>query len=210
MLGEAQGEREDRSAQGLLAPLAAANKGKKCRGRGPPALHPAVPPPPFHSLDPLGPSSGDGGGRAAALPARSLLCSPMGSLAAGEGMGPQGAPGIPEPHLHPKGPQTISTPLSGSGAAKKQAVPCRSPGGEGQRGARPPQQYRLAPRAGWVHREPRAPTGAQGCRAPPDTVRSDQPSGGQWDQHHGKSCSPGAPQTCTPGLVVQWGSLGRG
>lgn len=72
MLGEAQGEREDGSARGLLAPLAAANKGKKCRGRGPPGLHPTALPT-FHSLDPLGPSGRDGGSRAAAPRGASLL-----------------------------------------------------------------------------------------------------------------------------------------
>lgn len=47
MLGEAQGEREDGSARGLPAPLAAANKGKKCPGQGPPEPQRCPPPCPL-------------------------------------------------------------------------------------------------------------------------------------------------------------------
>lgn len=90
-------------------------------------------PPVIRSLDLLSSSRGDGCGRAAALPARSLLRSPAGSLAAGEGTGPQGSPSIAEPQLHPGGPQAISTFPSGSVAAKS-TVSCQSPGGEEQRG----------------------------------------------------------------------------
>lgn len=174
-----------------------------------PSATPHCAPSPFHSLDPLGPSGRDGGGRAAALAAGSLLRSPMGSLAAGEGMGPQGPPASLNPSCTPKGHKLFLHP---SWVAKTRLCRATAPKARSREGLTLPSSTASAQGPAGCTGSPGHPRGLRAADPlqPQPPAPSDQPTGGRWDQPQGKSCSLGAPQTCAPGLAVQWESPGRG
>lgn len=210
MLGEAQGEHEDGSARGLPAPLAAANKGKKCRGQGPPEPQRCPPPCPLPNFAAWMHSVQAAWTEVAALqPCQTGASSSlilMGILSR------RAPPCTPEIQSHPKGPGVISTSLWGNGAAKTSLCHARALEVTSRQGSpcpaiptRPRDQLGApgAPGHPWGLGDAAPPPAPAPCPAQPVT-------GGQWDRHQHESCSLGAPKLAPQVLPLKWGPPGGG
>lgn len=96
-------------------------------------------------------------------------CQPAASSAAprGEGTGPQGTPSTPKPQLHPKGPQTISTSLPGSGAVKIGLSSARAPEARSSEGLALPSGAASPQELAGCRGSPRHPRGLRAADHPP-------------------------------------------
>lgn len=96
-------------------------------------------------------------------------CQPEASSAAlhEEGTGPQGTPSTPEPQLHPKGPQTIFTSLSGGRAVKNGLSSARVPEARSSKGLTLPSGAASPQELAGCRGSPRHPRGLRAADNPP-------------------------------------------